>query len=232
MGYYPIFVELEGRRVLVVGGGAVAAQKMRNLHPAGPAITVIAPELKDEMTQYHAEGQFDWVQREYGEGDVEGYDLVMVATDDGAVNKQVSSEARAHKIWVNAADDIPNCDFILPSMVRRGSLVLAASTGGGSPALARRVRETLEGAFGPWWGDLADVMREMREETRQRRVMFTPDAWKEAMDPTFMRLVYQGQREEAKDRLRTRLDEQGFEPLPGKLHEFDRSRAGVAGGGD
>jgi precorrin-2 dehydrogenase / sirohydrochlorin ferrochelatase len=225
MGYYPIFVELEGRRVLVVGGGVVAAQKLRNLHPAGPAITVVAPELKEEMNQYHAEGQFEWLQREYAEGDVEGYDLVMVATDDGAVNKQVSSEARARKIWVNAADDIPNCDFILPSMVRRGSLVLAASTGGGSPALARRVRETLEATFEPWWADLAELLKEMRNETREEKVMYSPEAWKAAMDTTFMELVAGGKLEEARERLRDGLRAQGGEPLPEKLQEFDRSKA-------
>jgi precorrin-2 dehydrogenase/sirohydrochlorin ferrochelatase len=229
MGYYPIFVELEGRHVLVVGGGAVAAQKMRNLHPAGPAITVIAPELKEEMTAYHAQGQFKWLQRDYRSGDVAGYDLVMVATDDGAVNKQVSEDAREHRIWVNAADDIPNCDFILPSMVRRGSLVLAASTGGGSPALARRVRETLEATFEPWWADLAELLKAMRNETREEKVMYSPEAWKTAMDQTFMDLVAHGQLDEARDRLRGRLHEQGGEPLPEKLQEYDRSKAAATG---
>jgi precorrin-2 dehydrogenase / sirohydrochlorin ferrochelatase len=228
VGYYPIFLELDGRRVLVVGGGAVAAQKMRNLHPAGPSITVIAPELKEEMTEYHAAGQFEWQERDYREGDVEGYDMVMVATDDGAVNKQVSSEARDRKIWVNAADDIPNCDFILPSMVRRGSLVLAASTGGGSPALARRVRETLEDTFEPWWGDLAELLKDMRNETRREKVMYTPEAWKTAMDDEFMKLVAAGETEAARERLRELLREQGGEPLPEKLREYDRSKAGIA----
>jgi precorrin-2 dehydrogenase len=228
MGYYPIFVELNGRRVLVVGGGAVAAQKLRNLHPAGPEIIVVAPELGEEMKEYHAQGQFQWLEQPYRQGDVEGYDLVMVATDDGAVNKQVSDEARARKIWVNAADDIPNCDFILPAMVRRGSLVLCASTGGGSPALARRAREMLEEAFGPWWADLAEVLREVRSETRERRIMFSPEAWQTAMDDTFNSLVQEGRRDEAKARLWQRLEEQGGEPLPERLQEFDRTRAGAA----
>lgn len=225
MGYYPIFVELEGRRVLVVGGGAVAAQKMRNLHSAGPSITVIAPELKEEMREYHAEAQFSWTERGYESGDVDGYDLVMVATDDGLVNRQVSSEARERRIWVNAADDIPNCDFILPSMVRRGSLVLCASTGGGSPALARRVRETLEDVFEPWWADLAELLKAVRNETRERKVMFAPDTWKEAMDVTFIDLVRKGKFAEAQTRLWGRLEDRGGEPLPEKLQELDRSRA-------
>lgn len=229
MGYYPIFVELEGRRVLVVGGGVVAAQKLRNLHPAGPSITVIAPELKDEMAEYHGEGQFEWLQRDYHSGDVDGFDLVMVATDAGAVNKQVSDEARARKIWVNAADDIPNCDFILPSMVRRGSLVLAASTGGGSPALARRVRETLEATFEPWWADLADVLTAMRNETREEKVMYSPEAWKTAMDDEFMELVAKGRLDEARVQVRERLREQGGEPLPAKLEEYDRNKAAATG---
>lgn len=225
MGYYPIFVQLDGRRVLVVGGGAVAAQKMRNLHPAGPEINVIAPELKEEMTEYHGAGQFAWEQREYREGDVAGYDLVMVATDDGEVNARVSADARRHRIWVNAADDIPNCDFILPSMVRRGSLVLAASTGGGSPALARRVRETLERTFEPWWADLAEVLKDMRDETRRLMIMYSPEAWKEAMDEAFMSLVAEGKKDEAAERLRERLQDQDSQPLPDKLQEFDRTKA-------
>jgi precorrin-2 dehydrogenase len=227
MGYYPVFLELSGRRVLVVGGGAVAAQKLRNLHPSGPEIVVVAPALGEEMQQYHGEGQFRWLDREYVSGDVAGYDLVMVATDDGAVNALVSAEARDRKIWVNAADDIPNCDFILPAMVRRGSLVLAASTGGGSPALARRVRETLEAAFGEWWADLAALLKEVREETRQRKVMFSPDTWKDAMDADFMKLVEEGQIAAARDRLWRRLEERGGEPLPEKLQRYDESKAAV-----
>jgi siroheme synthase-like protein len=227
MGYYPIFLELSGRRVLVVGGGTVAAQKLRNLYPAGPEIVVVAPALGEEMQEYHAAGQFQWLQKEYSNDDVAGYDLVMVATDDGVVNARVSAEARVRKVWVNAADDIPNCDFILPAMVRRGSLVLAASTGGGSPALARRVRETLEAAFGEWWADLATLLKEVREETRQRKVMFSPDTWKEAMDRQFMAMVEKGRFAEAKARLWQRLEERGSEPLPEKLQKYDESKAAV-----
>src|SRR5712691_10123354 len=105
MGYYPVFLELSGRRVLVVGGGGVAAQKVHGLLNAGAAVTVVSPNLDDELRELLRSARISHIARPYAQGDVEGYDLVMVATDDGAVNAEVAAAARARHIWVNSADD-------------------------------------------------------------------------------------------------------------------------------
>lgn len=144
MAYYPIFLQLQDRRVLVIGGGKEAQHKVRGLLAAGARLTIIAPKLTKELQGRLASGELDILQREYQDGDLAGYEVCMVATDDGAVNAQVAAEGKRQRIWVNAADDPANCDFILPAVVRRGAITLAASTGGTSPALARRLREELE----------------------------------------------------------------------------------------
>jgi siroheme synthase-like protein len=145
LAYYPIFVDLTEKRVLVVGGGHVAEDKVAGLLRAGAAgrVTLIAPKLRPPLQALLAGGKIDLIQRQYQDGDMAGFDFVMVATDDGKVNAEIAAEGKRRKIWVNAADDPRNCDFILPSVVRQGQIVLAASTGGASPALARRPREEL-----------------------------------------------------------------------------------------
>ena len=143
MAYYPIFVELKDIPCVVVGGGPEAQRKVEGLLGAGAKVIVVSPELTKSLQKMLTDGDIECVQREYQEGDIDPYHIVMVATDDGAVNNEISAEGRRKRIWVNAADDIPNCDFILPAVIRRGAITLAASTGGASPALARRLREEL-----------------------------------------------------------------------------------------
>jgi precorrin-2 dehydrogenase / sirohydrochlorin ferrochelatase len=144
VGYYPIFVEMQGRPVLLVGGGRVALEKVGKLVAAGARVTVIAPALIDEVHAFVENNHAEWHPRPFAPGDTAGFDMVMVATDDGAVNKAVADEARAAGIWVNAADDLHNCDFILPSLAARGHIAIAISTGGTSPALARWLRSRME----------------------------------------------------------------------------------------
>ncbi|HEY7599178.1 MAG TPA: bifunctional precorrin-2 dehydrogenase/sirohydrochlorin ferrochelatase, partial [Candidatus Limnocylindrales bacterium] len=142
--YYPAFLDLRGRPVVVIGGGREAQRKVEGLLAAQAKVTVVSPALTKSLRQRLEDGAIDLIQREYQEGDIEGFDLVMVATDDGSVNAQVSAEGKRLRIWVNAADDPPNCDFILPAVIRRGAITIASSTSGASPALARRLREELE----------------------------------------------------------------------------------------
>src|SRR3990172_628506 len=131
MAYYPVFVELQDRPCLVIGGGREARRKVEGLLAAGGRVTVISPKLTRDLQRMLAAGEIDCLQREYEEGDLEGYEVCIVATDDGAVNAQVAAEGKRGRVWINAVDDPPNCDFILPSVIRRGSITLAASTGGG-----------------------------------------------------------------------------------------------------
>ena len=171
MGYYPIFVEMQGRPVLLVGGGRVALEKIGKLVAAGARVTVIAPTLIDEVRAFADSDEAIWKPRPFAPGDTADFEMVMVATDDGAVNKTVADEARAAGIWVNAADDARNCDFILPSLAARGHIAIAISTGGTSPALARwlrsRMAEFLSEEVELLGNLLADVRLEVRERDRQ-----------------------------------------------------------------
>ncbi|MBM3141081.1 MAG: bifunctional precorrin-2 dehydrogenase/sirohydrochlorin ferrochelatase [Chloroflexi bacterium] len=113
---------------------------MGKLVDAGADVTVVAPELIPEVATYVDDGRARLRHRPFADGDTRGFELVMIATDDGAVNRRVADEARAQGILMNAADDVENCDFILPSLVRRGEIAVASSTGGTSPAMARWLR--------------------------------------------------------------------------------------------
>ena len=201
MSYYPIFVKLQDRRILVIGGGREAEHKVMGLMAAGGHITVLSPDLTPGLQRLLEEGRIQYVQREYREGDLEGYEVCMVATDDGAVNAQVAAEGKRARIWVNAADDPVNCDFILPAVIRRGSITVAASTGGKSPALARRLREELEAYLTEEMPALADLLKEVRGDLRSRGI--TPDAevWQSAIDENLRVLLAQRKYRQAKARL-------------------------------
>ena len=168
MGYYPIFVEMQGRRVVLVGGGKVALEKIGKLVDADASVTVIAPELIPPVRAFIDDGRARLIEREYRAGDVQGCDLVMVATDDGSVNRAVADEARAAGIWVNAADDVTNCDFILPSLARLGNIAIATSTSGTSPAMARWLRERMEEFLTDEVVTLGDLAAEVRLLVRER----------------------------------------------------------------
>ena len=201
MAYYPVFIELRDRACLVIGGGREAQRKVEGLLAAEGKVTVIAPALTDDLKRLLAEGRIAWTEREYREGDVEGYEVVMVATDDGAVNAEVSAEGKRRRVWVNAADDPANCDFILPAVIRKGSITVAASTGGGSPALARRLREELEAYLTEEMPALAELLKEVRAELRSRGVLPDAEVWQRAIDEDLRVLLAQRKYRQAKTRL-------------------------------
>jgi siroheme synthase-like protein len=175
---YPInLVRLEERRCVVVGGGDVARRKVESLLEAGAQqVVVISPELGDGLAQLQRRGRIQHLQHDYRPGDLEGAFLVIATTDDPEVNRAVWQEAEASDILVNVADDPEHCNFIVPSTLRRGDLVIGVSTGGQSPALAASLRRHLEQVFGPEYsaflelaGGLRDrVARELPEGTRAR----------------------------------------------------------------
>ena len=144
---YPIFLDLSGRRCVVVGGGEVANRKARKLLQARAEVVVISPEVRPELESVAAEVH----RRPYEDGDLEGAYLAFAATDAREVNAAVAAEAKGRGIPVNVADSPSEGDFALPSVLRRGRLQVAVSTGGASPALARRIRGELEELFGPEW---------------------------------------------------------------------------------
>jgi siroheme synthase-like protein len=198
MGYYPIFLEMKDRPCVVVGGGTVAERKVEGLLAAGARVTVISPELTPALATLKEEGRLHHIARPYQEGDLEGCEVAVVATDDGAVNADVAREGRRRRVWVNAVDDPSNCDFILPSVIRRGDVVIAASTGGASPALARRLREELEAFLSEDYAPLAELLQEVRQELRSRGVVVDPEAWQRAINGPLRALLAQRRKGRAK----------------------------------
>lgn len=240
MGYYAVFWEMGDRPVLLVGGGNVADEKVHKLIDAGARVTIVAPELIPEVKQYVDDGRATWIERPFEPGDTEGYEVVMVATDDGGVNKQVADEARSRDIWVNAADDVDNCDFILPSLAKRGKIAIASSTGGSSPALARWLRERMEEFLSEDVELLGDLLAEVRVMARQRdrecagscdQIRTPPpllckgcpnrvsaDTWQEAIDDELQALLRAGDYEGAKSRLIASLGiDQPLKPRAGEV---------------
>jgi precorrin-2 dehydrogenase/sirohydrochlorin ferrochelatase len=203
--YYPAFLSLEGRPCLVVGGGAVAEGRVRGLLAAGANVTVVSPVLVPSLQVLADGGRVKHHSRGYTAADVAGMTLVLSATDDMATNARVTEDCRSRAIWVNSADDPPNCDFILPSVIRSGRVTLAASTSGGSPALARRLREELEVFLSGDIASLADLLAEVRAELRARGLSVPSSIWHEAVDARLRALLAQERYAEARTHLIERL---------------------------
>lgn len=236
MGYYPIFLEVAEKPVLLVGGGHVALEKIGRLVESGAQVTVVAPDLIPPVRAFIDDDRARWVARPFEPGDTEGYFLVMVATDDGEVNRSVADEARGRGILVNAADDIANCDFILPSVARAGSLQIASSTGGGSPAMARWLREQMEEFLSDDVVALADLLAEVRTDIRRgdrecagqcTRAKTPPpllcdecpnripaDRWQNAINGGVLALLREGRQSEARSLLVETLQRSELTPAP------------------
>ena len=166
--YYPICVDVRGRRCVVVGGGAVAERKVRTLLDYGARVRVISPTLRAGLKQLVRARRVTWAPRRYRHCDVQDARLVYGATDDPATNRAVFRDARRHRVLVNIVDQPRLSSFIAPAQVRRGHLVLAVSTGGTSPTLAKRIRRQLERQFGREYASLTRLMERLRPLVRRR----------------------------------------------------------------
>jgi uroporphyrin-III C-methyltransferase/precorrin-2 dehydrogenase/sirohydrochlorin ferrochelatase len=181
--YYSAFLDLRRKRVVVVGGGEIATGKVTGLLPCGPdPLVVIAPEASWLIQEAAEAGKLIWQRRSYQDGDLVGADLAFAATDDRGLNATVAAEARNRRIPVLAVDDIPNCDLIAPSIVKRGDLTIAFSTNGKSPAFARWLRERFDRDVPAHWGALLAIAGSVRERLGERRRKVRPEQWLEALD--------------------------------------------------
>jgi len=178
---YPLVVELADRQCVVVGGGAVAERKVDGLLAAGAVVTVVSPTLSEGLAALAGARRIEHVGRRYRRGDLAGKVLAFVATGDRCVATAVAREGRRRGVWVNAADDPAHCDFFLPSVLRRGPLVVAVATGGASPALARAVREEIERLLPSEYAVLAETVAEVRRELRARGRSADAAAWSRAL---------------------------------------------------
>jgi siroheme synthase-like protein len=207
---YPISLDVAGRRAVVVGDGAVSLGKADALLEAGARVTVVAGGPEQALRRLEQAGATVW-RRGFRPDDLDGALLCVAASDDPERRAAVFAEARARGVLVNLVDDTEHCDFAAPAVVRRGELVIAVSTGGRSPALARRLRRLLEERFGPEWEQLAELLGQVRQET----LALLPDVgersrrWSRALEPGELdeleALARAGRLDQARERLLARL---------------------------
>jgi len=172
MKYYPIFVRMDGKTCLVVGGGDVATQKVEALLDAGAVVRVISPSLTPRLSELAAATAIEWRERVYGDGDLEGIFLVIAATSDENLHERIDRDAELAGVLLNVVDRPRWCDFIVPSIARRGELTVAVSTAGASPAFARRVRQDIEQLLGPEYERALTLLSRLRARLREEQRSF------------------------------------------------------------
>jgi len=160
--YYPLFLDITGRKCVVVGGGNVAERKVERLLACGARVEVVGKSLSPLLAAWNGEEKVVHRDADYEDSCLADAFLVIGATDDETVNGRIARDARALGIPVNIVDDPALCDFILPSIVERGDLSIAVSTGGRSPALAKKIRKELEAVYGPEYAILLEILGELR----------------------------------------------------------------------
>jgi len=167
---FPIFLKLDGRRVVVVGAGRIAAQKLEGLLEAKAEIAVIAPQAIEAIRELARSGRIAWTQAAFESAQLAGALLAIAATGDAEVNERVYRAAREQGVLCNAVDEPERCDFFYPSVVRRGDLQIAISTAGKSPALAQRIRRELEEQFDSGYAAWIEWLGAVRERLFARRI--------------------------------------------------------------
>ncbi len=203
--YYPAYLNVRDRRCVVIGGGAVAEGKVAQLREAGANITVVSPEVTPGILAAAEQGQLNWQARKYQAGDLKGAFLAIATTNARAVNEAIFQEAEEAGILINVVDAPAQCSFIAPSIVSRGAVTVAISTGGASPALARKFREELTGSAVMDWADLAGILSQARTQVKQRGLTVDPQRWQCCLTTDLLELAQDGKEEEALTWLLSRL---------------------------
>jgi len=204
--YYPIFLNLEGKKCVVVGGGEVALRKVRALLDSGARVVVVSPTLNPGLAQLARVETISLISREYEPKDLKDAVIVVAATDIAEVNQNIAKKARKHGILVNVVDRPEESDFIMPSLVRRGDLILAVSTSGASPALAKKIRMRLEQTFGEEYTPLLSLIKEVRKELKEQQLRVNTEDWQNALDLDLLtHFIQAGEREKAKAALLEKL---------------------------
>ena len=165
---YPVNLDIAGKRCLVVGGGAVAARKIKALLLCGGVVQIISPTASSIITRLAESGEIDWLRRTYRQDDAKDAFLIFAATDDPKVQKQIAEDATRHHVLINSAGDPELSDFHVPAKIRRRDFVIAVSTGGGSPALAMLLKAQLAREYGEEYGILVELMAKIRRQVVTR----------------------------------------------------------------
>jgi precorrin-2 dehydrogenase/sirohydrochlorin ferrochelatase len=198
--FYPILINTRGKKCLVVGGGKVAFRKVQTLLEHGVDIEVISPTFCPELNQIAEDGAIKIHKKSYNAKDLKNAFITIAATDDVKTNEGIAADARRQRVLVNVVDDPNNSDFIVPSYFRRGDVIVAVSTSGQSPALARKIRSELEKVFKAEYAQLAIIANEIRSELKQQGVTVSSNAWQEVLNlNSLIELVRLGKNREAKE---------------------------------
>ncbi|MGM3223783.1 siroheme synthase CysG [Dickeya zeae] len=209
MNYLPIFADLRQRPVLVVGGGEVATRKIDLLQRAGADVRVVARSLCEPLQALHQAGQLAWVAQDFSPALLDNVFLVIAATDDGVLNATVFEQANQRQLLVNVVDDQPKCSFIFPSLIDRSPLVVAISSGGQAPVLARLLREKLEALLPARLGQMAELAGKWRGRIKQQLASITERRrfWERVFTGRFSSLVAAGQLAQAEQELEQQLSQ-------------------------
>ncbi|MFA6849477.1 MAG: bifunctional precorrin-2 dehydrogenase/sirohydrochlorin ferrochelatase [Selenomonadaceae bacterium] len=210
---YPINLSIKGRRCAVVGGGRIAQRKVKTLLCEGAAVVVIAPRITEEISTLHDEGKIIWKKAVYTKGSLQGFFIIICATDDAAVNAVAAAEAKALGALVNVVEPSDLSNFMVPAQVRRGNLLLTVSTGGRSPAFSRQLKHELELSFGDTYGIWLEILAGLRLEMKERleNSCKREEFWRYALDAHLLELVKQGKFEKAEAEIRNAISSFGTE---------------------
>jgi precorrin-2 dehydrogenase/sirohydrochlorin ferrochelatase len=204
--YYPIFLNLRGKKCVVIGGGHVALRKVKMLLEGGANVFVISRTSHPEITKLSKRKTIHLIQRDYKAGDLKNAVITFACTNVKEVNRKVAVEAKKTDVLVNVADDPERSDFITPSFFKRGNLMVAVSTAGVSPALARKIRTKLEKTFGEEYASLLSLIGEVRSTLKEKGYRVDAGTWQKALDlDPLMRLMKAGRWEKAITFLLSRL---------------------------
>ena len=198
--YYPVTLNIQGKKCLVVGGGEVALRKARMLLEHGANVVSISPAFCREINALAKDGAIRTIQREYDVSDLDDAFLVIAATDNAGVNSKVAVEARKKGILINVVDKSDISDFIVPSFFIHGDIIVAVSTSGKSPALARKIRSEIETELKAEYAQLAVIASDVRSELKKKGVTVSAADWREALDlNSLIELIKRGRNKQARE---------------------------------
>ncbi|AFM01108.1 MULTISPECIES: bifunctional precorrin-2 dehydrogenase/sirohydrochlorin ferrochelatase [Desulfitobacterium] len=197
--YYPIYVEMQNKPVLVVGGGMVAWRKVKTLLEHGAVVRIVSPELHPELLKLVDDVRCLWKKKEYSADDLQDEVLVFSCTEIEEVNSAVARNARESFRLINVVDDPEKCTFIVPSLLERGDLSIAVSTGGSSPIVARQIRTELEEHYGEAYKDYLTLLRSWRKDVKAQLTAEQKETfWNQVTDGEVFELIKDGRLDEAK----------------------------------
>lgn len=202
---FPANFIVAGRRCVLVGGGRIAARKLKPLLDAGADVVVVAPEVVDEIRVAHEAGRLVWHARPFVATDLDEVWLAITATADPAIDQAVFAAGEHRRVWVNSADDPANCSFTLMSVARQGDIVVTIGTNGRSPALATFLRNHVAEEMGPEYATVLELLSEAREAIRSAGRSSEDADWRRAFDSGIVDLVRAGREAEARELLRSCL---------------------------